>query len=80
MSNRRIGRIKLMMEERGEFAQVAKGRRRGQLSIAAWKVQQANAMLMGDESQGSPAWPDEKIAEAFGTTTRSLKNWRKQAA
>lgn len=79
MSNRKIYRIKLTVEERDEFARVAQGRR-GQLNIAAWKVQRANSMLMCDESEGGPAWPDERIAEAFGTTTRSLENWRKQAA
>jgi hypothetical protein len=78
MSNRKVYRIKLTTEERDTFAQVSKGKR-GKLKIAAWKVQRANAMLKCDESDQGPAWPDEKIAEAFGTTTRSLENWRKQA-
>lgn len=26
-----------------------------------------------------PGWTDERIAEAFGITTRSLESWRKQA-
>ena len=79
MSNRKTYRIKLTDEERDTFAQVAKGKR-GKLKIATWKVQRANAMLKCDESEQGPAWPDEKIAEAFGTTTRSMENWRKQAA
>ena len=79
MSNRKVYRIKLTKEERGAFSQVAKGKR-GKLKIAAWKVQRANAMLMCDESEHGPAWPDEKIAEAFAMTTRSMENWRKQAA
>ncbi len=79
MSNRKVYRIKLTTEERDTFAQVAKGKR-GKLKIAAWKVQRANAMLMCDESEQGPAWSDENIAEAFATTTRSLENWRKQAA
>lgn len=79
MSNRKVYRIKLTTEERDTLAQVAKGKR-GRLKIAAWKVQRANAMLKCDESEQGPAWADEKIAEAFGTTTRSLENWRKQAA
>lgn len=79
MSNRKVYRIKLTGEERDTFAQVAKGKR-GQLNIAAWKVQRANAMLMCDESDEGHAWSDERIAEAFATTTRSLENWRKQAA
>lgn len=79
MSNRKVYRIKLTTEERYTLAQVAKGKR-GRLKIAAWKVQRANAMLKCDESEQGPAWTDERIAEAFGTTTRSLENWRKQAA
>jgi hypothetical protein len=79
MSNRKIYRIKLTDEERETFAQVAKGKR-GKLNIAAWKVQRANALLKCDESEHGPAWGDQEIAEAFATTTRSLENWRKQAA
>jgi len=79
MSNHKVYRIKLTREERDTLAQVAKGKR-GMLKIAAWKVQRANALLMCDESDQGAAWSDEKIAEAFGTTTRSLENWRKQAA
>lgn len=79
MSNRKVYRIKLTAEERDAFAGVAKGKR-GRLKIAAWKVQRANAMLKCDESEQGPAWTDENIAAAFSTTTRSLENWRKQAA
>lgn len=78
MSNRKIYRVKLSADERKEFELVAKGKR-GQLKIAAWKVQRAKAMLMCDEGEFGPAWYDEDIAEAFSTTTRSLENWRKQA-
>lgn len=78
MSNRKIYRIKLTAEERQTLREIIKGKR-GQVKIAAWKVQRANAMLMCDESEEGPAWPDERIAEAFGTTTRSLENWRKKA-
>ncbi len=79
MSNRKVYRIKLTAEEREALTQVAKGKR-GKLKIAAWKVQRANAMLKCDESEQGPGWTDEKIAEAYATTTRSLENWRKQAA
>jgi len=79
MSNRKVYRIKLTAEERDTFLQVAKGKR-GKLKIAAWKVQRANAMLKCDEGEQGPHWSDEQIAEAFGTTTRSVENWRKQAA
>lgn len=78
MSNRKIYRVKLSADERRELETVAKGKR-GQLKIAAWKVQRANAMLMCDEGEFGPAWRDQDIAEAYGTTTRSLENWRKQA-
>lgn len=79
MSNHKVYRIKLTSEERETLTQVAKGNR-GQLKISVWKVQRANAMLMCDESEDGPAWSDESIAKAFGTTTRSMGNWRKQAA
>ena len=78
MSNRKIYRVKLSDEERREFENVAKGKR-GQLKIAAWKVQRAKAVLLCDEGEAGPAWPDHRIAEAVGATTRSLENWRKQA-
>ena len=79
MSNRKVYRIKLTTEERDTFAQVAEGKW-GRLKIAVWKVQRANAMLWCDESEQGPAWSDEEISEAFGTTMRSMENWRKQAA
>ena len=79
MANHKAYRIKLTKEERDTFIQVAKGKR-GRLKIAAWKVQRANAMLLCDECEDGPGWTDEKIAKAVGTTTRSLENWRKQAA
>ena len=78
MSNRKIYRVKLTADERKEIELVAKGKR-GQLKIAAWKVQRANALLMCDEGEWGPAWRDEDIAEAYSTTTRSLENWRKEA-
>lgn len=78
VSNHKIYRIKLTDEERDILTQVAKGKR-GQLKIAAWKLQRATAMLKCDESAQGPGWSDQQIAEAVGTTTRSLENWRKQA-
>jgi transposase len=32
-----------------------------------------------DRGEQGPAWEDARIAEAFGMSTRSLENWRKQA-
>ena len=68
MSNCKIYRIKLTDEERDVFRKIIKGKR-GRMKIAVWKVQRANAMLKCDESEDGPAWPDERIAEAYGTTT-----------
>lgn len=78
MSNRKVYRVKLSSDERCELEVVSNGKR-GQLKIAAWKVQRAKAMLLCDEGDEGPAWRDEDVAQAVGTTTRSLENWRKQA-
>ena len=66
--------VKLTVGEREELEAVV---RRGK--AARWKLQRAQAILAFDQSQGSLAWPDSRIAEAYGCTTRSLENWRKQA-
>ncbi len=66
--------LKLTTEERIELQQVV---RRGK--AAAWKVQRAQALLKCDQAGEGPGWTDERIAEAFGCTTRSLESWRKQA-
>jgi len=66
--------LKLTPEERAELEQVVK---RGK--AAAWKVQRAQALLKCDQGAQGPGWTDERIAEAFGATTRSLESWRKQA-
>ena len=78
MSNRKVYRVKLSAEERRELELVFQGKR-GQFKIAVWKVQRAKAILLCDESDEGPAWRDQDVAEAVGTTTRSLENWRKQA-
>ena len=46
---------------------------------AAWKIQRAQALLKMDQGAQGPGWDDARTAEAFGVTTRSLQNWRKQA-
>jgi hypothetical protein len=78
MANHKKYRIKLTEDERSVFREITKGRR-GRQNIAVWKVQRANVMLKCDESEGSPAWTDEELSEAFGATTRSIENWRKKA-
>ena len=66
--------LKLTADERVDLQSVVK---RGR--AAGWKVQRAQALLKADQSPDGPGWPDERIAESYGCTTRSLENWRKQA-
>lgn len=72
--SRKQHRVKLLPEERAELeALVSKGK------AAKWKLTRAQALLKCDEGADGPAWCDELIAEAYGVTTRSIENWRKQA-
>lgn len=66
--------LKLTTEEREELGGVV---RKGK--AAGWKIQRAQALLKCDQGRSGPAWPDQRIAEAFGCTTRSVESWRKQA-
>jgi hypothetical protein len=66
--------LKLTDEERTELEHLV---RKGH--VAGWKVQRAQALLKFDQAPGGPAWTDERIAEAYGVTTRSLESWREQA-
>lgn len=66
-------RVKLTGDERHGLEQLV---RRG---AAGWKLRRAQALLKCDEGEGGPAWPDERITEAFEVTVRSLESWRKQA-
>src|SRR5262245_59511073 len=66
--------VKLTASERVELEQVV---RKGK--AAGWKVQRAQALLKCDQGADGPGWTDERIAEAFGCTPRSLESWRKQA-
>jgi transposase len=70
--------INLSAEEREQLERIAMGVK-GKLKIARWKVQRALVMLKCDQGEDGAAWTDEKIAEAFGVTVRSIENWRKQA-
>jgi len=66
--------LKLDAHERMEFERVvSKGK------AAARKIQRARALLMCDQGPEGPGWTDERIAEAYGCTTRCLEKWRKQA-
>lgn len=66
--------LKLTAEEREELTRLI---RKGK--VAGWKLQRAQALLKCDQGPDGPAWPDAKVAEAFGVTTRSLESWRKRA-
>jgi len=66
--------LKLSEEERKTLDElVRKGRASG------WKLLRAQALLKCDQGSSGPAWPDARISESFGCTSRSLENWRKQA-
>jgi Homeodomain-like domain len=66
--------LRLTSEERAELTRLV---RKG--NAAGWKLQRAQALLKCDQGLDGPAWPDAKIAEVFGVTTRSLESWRKRA-
>ena len=66
--------VKLNADERVEFERVV---RKGM--VAGWKIQRAHAILKCDQGPWGQGWSDERIAEAFGCTTRSLESWRKRA-
>ena len=66
--------LKLTADERQELETLV---RRGR--AAGWKLQRAHALLQCDQGADGPAWKDADIAEAYGCTSRSVENWRKQA-
>ena len=66
--------LKLTTDERTDLERLV---RRGH--VAGWKIQRAQALLHRDQGPDGPAWTDERIAEAYGITTRSLESWRKRA-
>ena len=66
--------LKLTSDERTELESVVnKGK------SAGWKIQRAQALLKCDQGRHGPGWIDDRVAEAYGCTRRSLENWRKQA-
>jgi transposase-like protein len=66
--------LKLTADERVDLERLV---RRGH--VAGWKVQRAQALLHCDQGPDGPAWTDERVAEAYGITARSLESWRKRA-
>jgi transposase-like protein len=66
--------LKLSEDERRALEElIQKGR------CSGWKLVRAYALLKCDQGPSGPAWSDARISEAFGCTSRSLENWRKQA-
>ena len=70
--------LKLSDEERENLSRIAKGAR-GKQAIAAWKVVRAKTLLKCDQGEFGPAWTDQRIAESFDVTERSVQSWRKKA-
>ena len=71
---KKLYRVQLLPEERAEFERLISANK-----AARWKITRAQAMLKCDQGPDGPGWGDELIAQAYGVTTRSLENWRKQA-
>ena len=66
--------LMLTAQEREELETIAnKG------SDKAVRRRRARALLLTDQSEAGPAWPDVDVAEAVGVTSRSIENWRKRA-
>jgi len=64
--------VRLTAEERKKLKQmVYKGK------VAAYKRLHAQILLKADESERGPAWTDQKIAESFEVSTRSIERIRK---
>lgn len=66
--------LKLVGEERKKLEDVVRSGK-----AAGWKIQRAQALLKCDQGEGGPGWIDDRIADVFGCTRRSVENWRKQA-
>lgn len=44
----------------------------------ARSIQHAHALLLTDEGNGGPAWTDEKVADALGTSDRTVARTRRR--
>ena len=65
--------VDLTSEERKYLQQLAnKGK------VAGYKIRHAQMLLKADQGQHGPAWPDEQIAEAFGTHQATVKRLRQR--
>lgn len=66
--------VKLAPAERADLEALL---RRG--LVAGWKVQRAHALLALDQGERGPGWTDERVAEAYRCTARSVERWRRAA-
>ena len=66
--------VKLSCEERAGLEAVLR-----RSLVAGWKVQRAHALLALDQGEDGPGWTDERVAEAYRCTPRSVERWRKAA-
>jgi hypothetical protein len=66
-------RVTLTKEERQELENISKKGKR-----AARTVLNARALLLLDAGENGPKWIVAKVAEAIGTTTRSLEHLKKR--
>lgn len=66
--------VKLSHEEREELERMTRLGR-----SYAWKIARAHALLKCDQGPYDPGGTEERIADAYGMTTRCLRNWRQQA-
>ncbi len=72
MPGRKTYRVKLTQEERNELKElVSKGK------TAARKLRRAHILLLSDEGEDGPAWTDEQIAQAQGTTSITVGRTRR---
>ncbi len=66
--------VKLTADERERFERIV---RTGKSAV--WKILRTQALLKLDQGVDGPRWGDQRIAEAFGMSVRSVEHWRKQA-
>ncbi len=66
--------VKLAPEERAEFETLLR-----RSLVTGWKVQRAQALLALDQGEQGLGWTDERVAEAYRCTARSVERWRKAA-
>jgi hypothetical protein len=66
--------LKLTAQEREELERVT---RSGVAAVR--KVLKARTLLLCDQGENGPAWKDQDISQAVGTSTQSVESWRKRA-